>query len=118
MSGEITPRPSTHARKVSQNVTVQMFFVIPRISNIFGKEKMPCSVSNFTCLRTDLHRKDTIPKNSKQIFPGKELNGYNPNSYIHVSVSDLYIPLSGLPILLQESGPNMVLYTRRSLTDT
>jgi hypothetical protein len=26
-----------------------------------------------------------------------------PNSYIHVSVSDLYIPLIGLPILLQEN---------------
>jgi hypothetical protein len=40
---------------------------------------------------------------SKQIFPGKELRGYSPNSYIHVSVSDLYIPLIGLPILLQEN---------------
>jgi hypothetical protein len=26
-----------------------------------------------------------------------------PNSYIHVSVRDLYIPLIGLPILLQEN---------------
>jgi hypothetical protein len=41
-------------------------------------------------------------ENSKQIFPGKELHGYSPNSYIHVSVSDLYIPLTDLPILLQE----------------
>jgi hypothetical protein len=37
----------------------------------------------------------------KQIFPGKELCDYSPNSYIHVSVSDLYIPPIGLPILLQ-----------------
>jgi hypothetical protein len=36
-------------------------------------------------------------------FPGKELHGYSPNSYIHVSVSDLYIPLTDLPILLQEN---------------
>ena len=43
----------------------------------------------------------TKTENSKQIFPGKELRGYRPNSYIHVSVSDLYIPLIGLPILLQ-----------------
>ncbi len=30
-------------------------------------------------------------ENSKQIFPGKELRGYSPDSYIHVSVSDLYM---------------------------
>jgi hypothetical protein len=37
------------------------------------------------------------------IFPGKELRGFSPSSYIHVSVSDLYIPLIGLPVLLQEN---------------
>jgi hypothetical protein len=42
-------------------------------------------------------------ENSKQIFPEKELRGHNPNSYIHVSVSDLYIPMIGLPILLLEN---------------
>ncbi len=42
-------------------------------------------------------------ENSKQIFLGKELRGYSPNSYIHDSVSDLYIPLIGLLILLQEN---------------
>ncbi len=31
-------------------------------------------------------------ENSKQIFPEKELHGHSTNSYIHVSVSDLYIP--------------------------
>ncbi len=37
-------------------------------------------------------------------IPRKELRGYSPNSYIHVSVSDLqYIHLIGLPILLQEN---------------
>ncbi len=39
----------------------------------------------------------------EQMFPGQELRGYSPNSYIHVSVSDLYIPLIGLPVLLQEN---------------
>jgi hypothetical protein len=39
-------------------------------------------------------------ENSKQIFPGKELRGYSPNSNIHVSGRDLYISLIGLPILL------------------
>ncbi len=31
------------------------------------------------------------------------MRGFSPNSYIHVFVSDLYIPLIGLPILLQEN---------------
>jgi hypothetical protein len=34
---------------------------------------------------------------------GKELRGLSPNFHIHVSVSDLYIPRIGLPILLQEN---------------
>jgi hypothetical protein len=32
-----------------------------------------------------------------------KLRGLVPNSYIHISVSDLYIPTIGLPILLQEN---------------
>jgi hypothetical protein len=42
-------------------------------------------------------------ENSRQIFPEKELWGLCPNFHIHVSVSDLYIPRIGLPILLQEN---------------
>jgi len=49
-----------------------------------------------------LHRHNS--KNSKKIFPGKELHGLCPNFHIHVSVSDLYIPLIGPPILLENSG--------------
>jgi hypothetical protein len=45
----------------------------------------------------------TNTENSKQIFPEKELRGLSPNFHIHVSVSDLYIPTIGLPILLQEN---------------
>ncbi len=37
------------------------------------------------------------------VFPEKKLCGLVPNSNIHVSVSDLYIPWIGLPILLQKS---------------
>jgi hypothetical protein len=48
-----------------------------------------------------LQRNNT--ENSKQIFPEKELRGCSPNSNIHVSVIDLYIPLIGLPILLRWS---------------
>jgi hypothetical protein len=39
---------------------------------------------------------------SKQIFPQKEYRGLSPNFHIHASVSDLYIPRIGLPILLEE----------------
>jgi hypothetical protein len=42
-------------------------------------------------------------ENSKQIFPEKELCGLSPNFHIYVSVSNLYIPRIGLPILLQEN---------------
>ncbi len=44
-----------------------------------------------------------ITKNSKQIFPEKELLGLSPNFDIHLSVSDLYIQTIGLPILLQKN---------------
>ncbi len=39
---------------------------------------------------------------SKQIFPEKEYRGLSPNFHIHTSVSDLYIPTIGLPILLEK----------------
>jgi hypothetical protein len=42
-------------------------------------------------------------ENLKHIFPGQELRFYSPSSYIHVSVSDLYIHLTGLPFLLQDN---------------
>jgi hypothetical protein len=42
-------------------------------------------------------------ENSKQIFPEKDLRGHSPIFHIHVSVSDLYLPLIDLPILLQEN---------------
>ncbi len=48
-----------------------------------------------------LHRHNT--ENSKHIFPEKELRGLSPNFHIHLSVSDLYIPRIGLPILLHEN---------------
>jgi hypothetical protein len=56
-------------------------------------------------------------RNQKQIFPEKELRGHSPNFHIHVSVSDLYIPTTDLPILLQKiCGPILGIY--KSLTDT
>jgi hypothetical protein len=34
---------------------------------------------------------ERLSRTAKQIFPGKELRRFSPNSYIHVSVSDLCI---------------------------
>jgi hypothetical protein len=42
-------------------------------------------------------------ENLKQIFPEMTLRGLVSKSYIHVSVSNLYIPTIGLPILIQEN---------------
>ncbi len=44
----------------------------------------------------------TNTENLKQIYPEKELCGHSSNFHIHVSVSDLYIPMIDLHILLQE----------------
>ncbi len=52
----------------------------------------------------------------KQIFPEKEYRGLSPNFHIHVSVSELYIPTMGLPVLLEEICRILVLY--KSLRDT
>jgi hypothetical protein len=37
------------------------------------------------------------------VFPELKLRGLVPNFYIHVSVSDLYIPTIGPPIVLQQN---------------
>jgi hypothetical protein len=63
-------------------------------------------ISSTPILQPALQRHST--ENSKQIFPEKELRGLNPNVHIHVSVSDLYIPRIGLPILI--CGQNLGIY--------
>jgi hypothetical protein len=40
---------------------------------------------------------------SINVFPEKELRGLSPISNIHVSASDLYIPMIGPPIFLQHN---------------
>ncbi len=42
-------------------------------------------------------------ENSKQIFPEKKLRNFSPNFHIHVCMCNLYIPMIGLPFLLQEN---------------
>jgi hypothetical protein len=56
--------------------------------------------SQYTVFFAALQRHNT--ENSKLIFPEKELR-LGPDFHIHVSVSALYIPTIGLPILLQEN---------------
>jgi hypothetical protein len=73
------------------------------------------NVSDVVLYFTALQRQNT--ENSKQIFPEKEYRGLSPNLHIHASVSDLYIPTIGLPILLEEiCRPILGLF--KSLTDT
>jgi hypothetical protein len=91
-------------------------------SNIIRRTHQRCSLSNSslraetrTCqagmLKTYSQLRSTPPHliytaltvYSKQIFPEMKQCGLSSNSYIHVSVSDLYIPTIGLPILLQEN---------------
>ncbi len=42
-------------------------------------------------------------ENPIYVFPEMKLRGLVPNSYIHVSVSDVHIPRIGLPICLQQN---------------
>jgi hypothetical protein len=76
-------------------------YFINRSSIFTSVSDSSCKQLKNTLADCSLQRHNT--ENAKQIFPGKELRGYSPNSGIHVSVSDLYIPLIGLPILLQEN---------------
>ncbi len=60
------------------------------------------------CLSADLRIKESkwhlwrknivqCTENSKYIFPEMKLRGLVPNFYVHVSVSDIYIPMIGTP---------------------
>jgi hypothetical protein len=66
-----------------------------------GWKKWKARKKIFYTVPTTLQRQNA--ENLKQIFPEKEYRGLSPNDHIHVSVSDLYIPTIGLPILLQEN---------------
>jgi hypothetical protein len=58
---------------------------------------------NFGKFLRRLHCKDTMQKNLKQRFLKTKLRSLSSNFHIQVSVSDLYIPTLGLPILVQEN---------------
>ncbi len=84
-----------------------------RVLQYSAKTRVSCAHDRFmllpSCIMHALQRQYT--ENSKQIFQEMKLRGLSPNSYIHVSVSVLYILTIGLPILLQENmwtdGGNM-----------
>ena len=58
-----------------------------------------------------------VSKNPNHVFPEMKLHSFVPNSDIHISVSDLYIPSISLPIWLQQTGrPILGIY--KSLTGT
>jgi hypothetical protein len=42
-------------------------------------------------------------ENPIYVLPGKKLRALSPNFHIHVSASDLYIPMIGPPIFLQQN---------------
>jgi hypothetical protein len=56
-------------------------------------------------------------ENLKQIFPEKEYRGLSPNFHFHMSVSKLYIPTMGLPVLLEEIC-RLILEIYKSFKDT
>jgi hypothetical protein len=75
---------------------------------------MPQDKNHISRTRT-LQRQNA--ENLKQIFPEKEYRGLSPNFHIHVSVSELYIPTMGLPVLLEEIC-RLILGKYKSLKDT
>jgi hypothetical protein len=42
-------------------------------------------------------------QHSRYAFPERKLHVISPNFYVHISVSDFYIPTIGLPIWLQQN---------------
>jgi hypothetical protein len=61
-----------------------------------------CIDSYLSYLSTGTALQRQNAENLKQIFPEKEYRGLSPNFHIHASVSELYIPMMGLPVLLEE----------------
>jgi hypothetical protein len=75
----------------SKTRTLYLFKRIKRI----GPSQLSLRPVKVRAIYNALQRQNA--ENWKQIFPEKEYRGLSPNSYIHVSVSVLYIPTMGLP---------------------
>jgi hypothetical protein len=80
-------------------VFFELFVIVKLITNVQKREFLAPSLVRWVhCV---MHFQTHCTENSKQIFPGMKLHSLVHNSYIHVSVSDLYIPTSGPPTLPQ-----------------
>jgi hypothetical protein len=88
--------------------------VLKKSVNLFSPFLDSDKVKSKKCCCT-LQRQNA--ENLKQIFPEKEYRGLSPNFHIHVSVSELYIPTMGLPVLLEEIC-RLILGIYKSLKDT
>jgi hypothetical protein len=89
------------------NSTQKIEHFLDIVAEIFLIPYMDSSIPHPT-----LQRKNA--ENLKQIFPEKEYRGLSPNFHIHVSVSELYIPTMGLPVLLEEICRPEILHTLES----
>ncbi len=72
---------------------------VPKQVSPLGTPKA-CPPKDLNQCRT-LQRHNT--KNLKQLFPEEDLLCLSPNFHIHVSVSDVYILMMDLTILLEEN---------------
>jgi hypothetical protein len=90
--------------KMTLNAYTSCIFTNCLVAVIFGvfKEqylKLQNLIITFSANQTPLQGHCT--ENSTQIFPEMKLHSLVPNSFIHVSVSDLYIARIDPPFLLQ-----------------
>ncbi len=67
-----------------------------KLDGQYGGRGLQC---NFGCVRVCT----TLYQNPIYVFPEMKLHGLIPNSYIHVSLSGLYIPRIALPIWMQQT---------------
>ncbi len=89
----------TRMSQSKQHKCLWHLWYIVRPMGILGT---PFQLKNFPVFLRSVHCKDKIPKFRNKYSQEKEYRGLSPNFHIHASVSDLYIPTTGLPILLQE----------------
>ncbi len=122
--GRIIPRSlKTTGNKNCFQPKPKIFFKIIYDPFIFAKNSFSkiwstnCDKDGFMCWSwaTTLQRQNA--ENLKQIVPEKEYQGLSPNFHIHVSVSELYFPTMGLPVLLEEIC-RRILGIYKSLKDT
>ncbi len=100
----------THNLSVStikRSIGLFRFYVV----SWYDGERKQTLVASFTA--KTLYRKFE----TNTVFPEMKLCGLVPNTYIQVSVSDLYSPKIGLPILQQNRWTKSV-GINKSLTDT